>query len=186
MLTQNQQSIIDSLTEEFLSFNEARKVSSKPFNFFDTSVLDADNQRSIAQIDEAKIINKSVIKPLVELLESDFNLLKQDMPALSIKLSVWLDDKWDGLPDYERDNILGKIIIKGKPNTSKLIVLRYYAQGKRYTADNGETYVVLDGTYRVMNEGINHDHIVAPTLSDLFANGEFVNRLTKFYREFIK
>jgi len=188
MLTQNQQEIINSITQEFLYFNEQINFANKPFNFFDTSILDADNQRSKAQIDEARIINRSVVKPLVEVLESDFNLLKKDMPpTMPIQLSIWLDDEWCGLPNYERDNILGKILIGGKPGTSsKLLEIRYYAQGKRYTADNGETYVVLDGTYRVVNEGRNYNNIVAPTLSDLFANDIFVGIFTKFYREFIK
>jgi len=106
-------------------------------------------------------------------------------PTMQIELSIWLDDEWKGLPDYERDNILGKIIIKGKSDTS-FLVIKYYAHGKRYTADNGETYVVLDGTYRVVQEERNYCNIVAPTLSDLFANDRFVQRFTKFYREFIK
>lgn len=190
MLTHNQQSIIDSLTQEFVSFNEQRNSTKKSFNFFDTSILDADNQRSKEQIDEARIINRSVVKPLVELLESDFNLLKKDMPpTMRTQLSIRLDDEWNGDAQYERDNILGKIIIEGKPASlsanSSLLVIRYYAHGKRYTADNGEKYVVLDGTYRVLNED-RYRNIVEPTLSDLFANDMFADRFAKFYREFIK
>lgn len=187
MLTQNQQSIIDSLTQEFVSFNEQKNSAKKSFNFFDTSVLDAYNQSSKEQIEEARITNKAVVKPLVEVLESDFNLLKKDLPpTMRIQLSIWLDDEWKGDAQYERDSILGKILIEGKPGASSLLEIRYYAHGKRYTADNGETYVVLDGTYRVVNEERNYCNIVEPTLSDLFANDIFVQRFTKFYREFIK
>jgi len=42
MLTQNQQEIINSITQEFLSFNEQRNFANKSFNFFDISVLDAE------------------------------------------------------------------------------------------------------------------------------------------------
>lgn len=179
MLTQNQQEIINSITQEFLTFNEQRKVVSKPFNLFDTSHLDASNEYSKEQIEEARIVNRSVSKKLTELLVSDFSLLKQDVPKLPIKLSEWMGDGWDGDAQYERENRIGRIIIGTN------FIVDYFAHGKRYTADNGDTYVILDGSYRLRVEDYS-GYISAPTLADLFTNDRFVQKFTKFYREQIK
>lgn len=179
MLTQNQQEIINSITKEFLSFNEQRKVVSKPFNLFNTSHLDASNEYSKEQIEEARIVNRSISKTLAELLVSDFSLLKQDVPKLPIQLSKWMGDGWDGNAQYERENRIGRIII------GTGFIVDYFAHGKRYTADNGDTYVILDGTYRLHVDDYS-GVISASTLADLFANDRFVQKFTKFYREFIK
>lgn len=185
MLTENQKSIISSITEEFLSFNEQRKVTSKPFNLFNASPIDASNEYSKEQMEEAKIVNKLVAQQLTDLLEADFHLLKQDVHKLPMQLSKWMnvEDGWEGCPKYERDSILGKIILGTQPSSHMIIT--YYAQGNRQTADNGETYVVLDGNYRLATEDYR-GIIYASTLADLFSDGKFVERFTKFYAEYTK
>jgi len=180
MLTQNQQEIIDSITQEFLTFNEQRKVVSKSFNFFDTSVLDSENEYAAEQIAEAKIINKSIHKQLMALAGSDFNLLKQDLPKVQVALSAYLDVEWGGLPPYEKDTKFARIRI-GEYN--KCIIIEYYAHGNRHTAANGETYVIWNGDYRVVNTCDTEGNISAPTLADLFANEKFTQRFTNFYRK---
>ena len=181
MLTDNQKSIIESITKEFLSFNEQRKVVSKSFNLFDTSVLDSENEYAAEEIAEAKIINKSIHKQLMALAGSDFNLLKQDLPKVKVALSSYLDVEWGGLPNYEKDTKVARIMI-GEYN--KCIIIEYYAHGNRHTAANGKTYVIWNGDYRVVNTCDIKGNISAPTLADLFANENFKQRITKFYREF--
>lgn len=179
MLTDNQKSIIESITKEFLSFNEQRKITSKPFNFFDTTTLDSENEYAAEQIAEAKIINKSIHKQLMALAGSDFNLLKQDLPKVKVALISHSNVEWDGLPPYEKDTKFARIRIGG-------IIIEYYAHGNRHTAANGETYVIWNGDYRVVNTCDSKGNISAPTLADLFANENFKQRITKFHREFIK
>ncbi len=183
MLTDNQQSIIDSITQEFLTFNEQRKVVNKPFNFFDTSVLDSENEYSKEQIEEAVIINRSVVRQLIERAQSDYALLKEDFEKIKVLLNHYKVDTWNGLPNYENEENVATISIGDNNNR---LIIRYLTNGQRFTAANGKTYVLLNGGYRVRNDDSRVGNIVAPTLSDLFSNENFKNRVTDLYRQYTK
>jgi hypothetical protein len=184
MLTDNQQSIIDSITQEFLTFNEQRKVVNKPFNFFDTSVLDSENEYSKEQIEEAVIINRSVVKQLSEIVKADYTLMAKDFEKIYTRLSSTINvDSWDGLPTSENETNVGAIFF-GRGDY--ILRIDYVASGQRLTAANGKTYVLLNGGYRVINLDSRNGNIVEPTLSDLFANEKFVQKVTRLYRECTK
>lgn len=181
MLTDNQQAIINSITQEFLTFNEQRKVASKPYSFFDTSVLDAENEYAQEQLQEAAIINRSVVRQLTEMVKSDYALIKKDFEKIDTRLSAWEDvDKWNGLPKYENETTIATISIGDDLNR---LVIDYEADGKRFTAANGTSYVVLNGDYRVRNCDSRLGNVVAPTLADLFAKEKFVQKVTRLYRD---
>lgn len=183
MLTQNQQSIIDSITQEFCSFNEQRKAVNKPFKFFDTSVLDSDNEYSKEQIEEAVIINRSVVRQLIEIVQSDYDLLKEDFEKIKVSLNHYKVDMWNGLPNYENEENVATISIGDNNNH---LIINYLTNGQRFTTANGKTYVLLNGGYRVRNLDSRDWNIIEPTLADLFANEKFVQKVTRLYREYTK
>jgi hypothetical protein len=183
MLTDNQKSIINSITQEFLTFNEQRKVVSKPYSFFDTSVLDSENEYSKEQIEEAVIINRSVVRQLIERVQSDYALLKKDFEKIKVSLNYYRVDQWNGLPNYENEENVATISIGDGNNWLRI---DYLTNGQRFTTANGKTYVLLNGGYRVRNLDSRDGNVVEPTLADLFANDRFVQKFTKFYREYTK
>lgn len=184
MLTNNQQAIINSITQEFITFNEQRKVVSKPYSFFDTSVLDAENEYAQEQLQEAAIINRSVLKQLHEIAKADYTLMAKDFEKIYTRLSPFIDvDNWEGLPRYENEENAATIYI-GRGDY--IIKIEYLASGQRFTAANGTSYVVLNGGYRVRNTDSSRGNIVASTLADLFADESFVQKVIRMYKEYTK
>lgn len=186
MLTENQRSVIDSLTQEFLSLNE-RKVTSKPYHFFNTSPLDFDNELSREEIDEAKIINRGIRTQLIELIKSEYALLKEDLKAIptTLHLCAWTAPDWSGFLT-ESDPTLAILWIGDESRMGRRIRIDYTANGCITTAPNGTKYVTLNGAFKVRCKEYLDGDIVCYTLADLFTNRRFVEKITRLYREYTK
>ena len=99
MLTDNQQHLINQITEEFISHNQS-KVASRG-----TSLLGVDDiidsvQRKRDEIARIKTHNKAVFKAIVPIFDENYEALSQDIDALGLNLHC--DYEWRETQDGRR------------------------------------------------------------------------------------
>lgn len=173
MLTENQQQLIDQITDEFISHNQAKRASRGE------SLLGVDDiinsvQRKRDEIARIKKHNEAVFEAMQQIFEENYDALAHEINALGLVLCITSD--WHQTHDGKR-GITMKVLISNDRSSD----LEFYFDARltgHHKKFEGETiWEVGELAPELIYTHHNENH----TFEGLCKSQKFIDRIKKMY-----